>query len=144
MPAISRGERQRTARVDVAHQPVDGLGLKVTDLDHTGLCFLKAASEGLLEPHTARAQDVLVEAPGSVAALDSHVGEEPRAEQPECRSGSVGQRVPMTRYEVRRTDERTEMEILTFRPPIRTGSPSRRRRVWPSLPSNDLMIEGGC
>src|SRR4051794_34561536 len=114
MPAISQRGRQLTARVDVAHHPVDGLGLKVTDLDHAGLCLLKAASEGLLEPHTARAQDVLVEAPGSVAALDSHVGKEPRAEQPECRSGSVGQRLTITRYEVRRTDERTEMEIPYF------------------------------
>lgn len=34
--------------------------------------------QGLVEPYAARAEDVLVQAPCLVAALDSDIGEEPR------------------------------------------------------------------
>jgi hypothetical protein len=67
------GASLRTAGVDVAHQPVNGLGHKVSDLNHARRRLLEAPRECLLKPHAARAEDVLVEVPCSVAALDRHV-----------------------------------------------------------------------
>ena len=43
--------------------------------------YHEVAVEGLLKPDAARAEDVLVELPCLVLALDRHVGEQPRLEQ---------------------------------------------------------------
>lgn len=50
-----RGKRGDVADagVDVPDQNVDGVGLKVLDVDDAGLGFLKVARERLLEPDTA-------------------------------------------------------------------------------------------
>lgn len=71
-----RGEGRQTAGVDVADDPVDGLGFKGAYLDDARLGLFKLSGKGLFEPNAPRAENVFVEAPCPVFALDGDVGKE--------------------------------------------------------------------
>lgn len=69
-------EGRRTAGVNVANDPVDGLGFKGADLDDARLGLFKLSGEGLFEPDAPGAEYVFVQAPCPVFALDGDVGKE--------------------------------------------------------------------
>jgi len=75
-------QKSLTARIEVAKGPVDGLGVKILNLDNTGLCLLEATCKSLLEPRTAAAQDDLMQLPLPAPTLDSHIGKEFALEDP--------------------------------------------------------------
>lgn len=68
--------------VYVADEDIDGCWLEVLNIYDARFGLFKVASEGLFKPDAARAEDVLVEVPCSVAALDDDIREKTALKEP--------------------------------------------------------------
>lgn len=78
------GERGNVAYsgVNVADEDINGCGLEVLNIYDARFGLFKVTGEGLFKPDAARAEDVLVEVPCSVAALNDDIREKTALKEP--------------------------------------------------------------